>query len=77
MENEDRRVRKTREVLKKSLISLMKEKNINSITVKELCEKADINRGTFYLHYVDVVNILNELEEELFKEFQEVILSQR
>ena len=77
MENKDRRVRKTREVLKKSLISLMKEKNINSITVKELCEKADINRGTFYLHYVDVVNILNELEEELFKEFQEVILSHK
>lgn len=75
MVNKDRRVRKTKEVLKKSLISLMKEKSINSITVKELCEKADINRGTFYLHYKDVFYMLDEIEKELFKEFQDMILS--
>lgn len=75
MVNKDRRVRKTQEVLKKSLIKLMKDKSINSITVKELCEKADINRGTFYLHYKDVFHMLEEIEKELFKEFQEMILS--
>lgn len=75
MVNKDRRVRKTKKVLKKSLISLMKEKSINSITVKELCEKADINRGTFYLHYTDVFYMLDEIEKELFEEFQEMILS--
>ncbi len=75
MVNNDRRVRKTKEVLKKSLITLMKEKNINSITVKELCEKADINRGTFYLHYKDVFHMLEEIEKELYQEFQDKILS--
>lgn len=75
MVNKDRRVRKTKKVLRKSLISLMKEKSINSITVKELCEKADINRGTFYLHYTDVFYMLDEIEKELFEEFQEMILS--
>lgn len=75
MVNKDRRVRKTKEVLKKSLISLMKEKSINSITVKELCEKADINRGTFYLHYTDVFYMLDQIEKELFEQFQEMILS--
>lgn len=75
MVNKDRRVRKTKEVLKKSLISLMKEKSINSITVKELCEKADINRGTFYLHYTDVFYMLDQIEKELFQQFQEMILS--
>lgn len=75
MSNKDRRVRKTKDVLKKSLISLMKEKSINFITVKELCEKADINRGTFYLHYKDVFYMLDEIEKELFEEFQEMILS--
>ena len=75
MVNSDRRVRKTREVLRKNLINLMKVKNINSITVKELCEKADINRGTFYLHYKDVFHMLEEIEKELFEEFQDVILS--
>lgn len=75
MANNDRRVRKTKEVLKKSLITLMKDKSINSITVKELCEKADINRGTFYLHYKDVFHMLEEIEKELYQEFQDKILS--
>ncbi len=75
MVNNDRRIRKTRDVLKKSLITLMKDKNINSITVKELCEEADINRGTFYLHYKDVFHMLSEIEKDLFEEFQNMILS--
>ena len=75
MVNKDRRIRKTKDVLKKSLISLMGEKSINSITVKELCEKADINRGTFYLHYKDVFHMLEEIEKELYEEFQDMILS--
>ena len=75
MVNKDRRIRKTKDVLKKSLITLMGEKSINSITVKELCEKADINRGTFYLHYKDVFHMLEEIEKELYEEFQDMILS--
>ena len=75
MVNKDRRIRKTKDVLKKSLIALMGEKSINSITVKELCEKADINRGTFYLHYKDVFHMLEEIEKELYEEFQDMILS--
>ena len=75
MVNSDRRVRKTKTVLRKNLITLMKEKNITSITVKELCERADINRGTFYLHYKDVFHMLEEIERELFEEFQEMLLS--
>lgn len=71
----DRRVRKTKALLKDNLISLMSIKNINSITVKELCEKADINRGTFYLHYNDVFHMLQEIEKELLKEFQDMITS--
>ena len=54
MGTQDRRIRKTRAVLKSSLLSLMKEKSVKHITVKELCDKADINRGTFYLHYTDI-----------------------
>lgn len=77
MSNIDRRVRKTKAVLRENLIALMKDKNINSITVKELCEKSDINRGTFYLHYNDVFHMLEEIEKELFNEFQELILSHK
>ncbi len=46
----DRRVRRTKRLLLESLTSLMKEKPIKDISVKELTDLADINRGTFYLH---------------------------
>lgn len=54
MEKTDRRVRRTRTLLTRGLIQLMKEKDIKEISVKELSDLADINRGTFYLHYTDI-----------------------
>ena len=58
----DRRVRKTRRQLKECLTHLLKEKKIQDITVRELAEMADINRGTFYLHYKDVFDLLEKTE---------------
>ena len=46
----DRRIRKTRRVIRQCLTELLKTKRIQDITVREISEKADINRGTFYLH---------------------------
>lgn len=56
----DRRKRYTRKVLKESLISLLKDKPISSVTVKEICELADINRSTFYTHYNDQFDLLEK-----------------
>ena len=56
----DRRVRKTRESLITALITLLEKKNINEISVRELSELADINRGTFYLHYKDPYDMLKK-----------------
>lgn len=64
-EKTDRRVMRTRHLLLRSLTSLMKEKSIKDITVKELCEKSNINRGTFYLHYKDIYDMLEKNEQEL------------
>ena len=61
MGTQDRGIRKTRAVLKNALLSLMKEKSVKHITVKELCDRADINRGTFYLHYADVFDMLEKI----------------
>ena len=61
----DRRIRKTRKQLKDCLISLLKTKRIQDITVRELTEMADLNRGTFYLHYKDVFDLLEQTETEL------------
>ena len=51
MEKKDARKRYTQMVLKQSLLKLLKEKPVNKITVKEVCELAQLNRATFYAHY--------------------------
>ena len=61
----DRRVRKTKKQLRQALMLLMTEKPSRSISVRELAERADINRGTFYIHYKDVGDLLQRLEDEM------------
>ena len=46
-------------------MQLMSEKNVKDISVRELAAIADINRGTFYIHYKDVYDLLSQLEEEM------------
>ncbi|MGI6469353.1 MAG: TetR/AcrR family transcriptional regulator [Syntrophomonadaceae bacterium] len=67
----DRRVRKTKRILKDSLATLLLEKNLNNITVQELVNLADINRGTFYLHYRDLHDMLTQIEAEMLQEMEE------
>ncbi len=73
MTDKDRRIRKTRQVLRQSFASLLAEKPLEDITVKELTERADINRGTFYCHYKDIYDLKDQIERELFDEFVAVI----
>lgn len=61
----DRRVQYTKKVLKESLAELLAEKPIDKITVKEICHKADINRGTFYSHYTDQFDLYNNVVDEI------------
>lgn len=72
---DDRRVRKTKAALKKALTTLLLEKSINSISVKELTDMADINRGTFYLHYKDVYDLLGQSEDELMERLKTMVNS--
>ena len=69
----DRRVRKTRRILRECLTRLLKEKKIQDITVRELADMADINRGTFYLHYKDVFDLLEQIEKELTEELEDIL----
>ncbi|WP_413375930.1 TetR/AcrR family transcriptional regulator [Alkalihalobacillus sp. 1P02AB] len=64
----DRRKQYTRMVLKDSLMKLLLEKPITKVTIKELCERADINRSTFYSHYKDQYELLYKIEEEIIEE---------
>lgn len=60
---DNQRARLTRLLLKQAYLELMREK-AGRITVKELCERAEVNRSTFYLHYNEPNDILIELEDE-------------
>lgn len=72
---QDRRTKYTRMVLQDSLIELMKEKPIAKITIKELCEKADINRTTFYAHYTDQYDLLQKIGEETLSWLKETAVA--
>jgi len=69
----DRRVRKTRMQLRSGLTQLMREKPIKDITVRELAQLVDINRCTFYLHYRDIYDMVEQVEREVFEEFEALI----
>lgn len=70
---EDRRARRTRRLLKESLLELMREKCFSDISIRDVTDRADINRTTFYLHYADTTQLLQSMVEELLEEAQELI----
>lgn len=63
----DRRVRYTKKVIQDSIVRLLSEKEISRITVKEICEGADVNRATFYAHYADAYDLMTKIQEELLE----------
>ena len=69
---QDRRVRKTRKLLRQSLFQLMEHKRVQDITVREITELSDLNRGTFYIHYKDVFDMMEQIEQELVEDFNRV-----
>ena len=59
-DNYDQRVRITKIMIRDAYIKLLAEKDIQHITVRELCETAHINRGTFYSHYIDIYDLTSK-----------------
>ena len=72
MKNIDARVRYTRMIIEQCFLELLKEKPVSKITVTELCDRAMINRATFYKHYESVPQLLEKLEEALFDQILEM-----
>ncbi len=62
---EDRRAAKTKRAIRIAFLELLKQKSINRISVVEISKLADLGRGTFYLHYKDVYDLMEQLENEL------------
>ena len=71
----DRRVVHTRLAIRDALVALIQEKGFDALTVRNLVERANINRGTFYLHYKDKYDLLEQTEIEILQEIQHLFLS--
>lgn len=61
----DRRVRKTRKQLRDTLVSLVLARGWDAVSVKDVCDGADIGRSTFYVHFVDKEDLLFSAFEDL------------
>lgn len=63
----DLRIEKTRRAIKHAFLKLLSVKNPEQITVKELCQTAQISKGTFYLHYHDLFDLCDQLQREAIR----------
>ncbi len=76
-EKTDRRVRLTILLLQGALIESMQNNHISKISVKMLCEKADINRSTFYAHFQDQYDLLEYTYKEVMENIEKHLEKQR
>lgn len=73
IKKEDRRIRITKTAIRESLIELLEQYPISKISVKMLCETADINRSTFYAYYDNQYDLLNQIQQEVAVGIEQVI----
>jgi len=71
MPKTDRRVLKTQQAIKKALLDLMREKNFDNITIQDISGRANVNRSTVYLYYLDKYDLLDKMIEEHINELKE------
>lgn len=71
----DARVRYTTMRIKEAFLSCLAQKPVSRITVKEICDMAQINRATFYKHYEDIFDLLRKLEDESIEGMRKSILA--
>ena len=70
---EYRSAKRSRALIRQAYTDLLKEKDLNKITVTDIVKKADINRGTFYAHYPDVRGVTEEIEDEFIEEMLNIL----
>lgn len=71
-----KKIKLTKLLFKEALVDLLKDNNISQISIKKLCEKAELNRSTFYAHYIDIYDLLEEVEDDVIEEMPIISYSQ-
>ncbi len=71
--NNDKRVIRTKKAIRTALFKLMESKDLASITISELTTLANVNRRTFYTHYSNITDILDETESEIVDSVTSII----
>lgn len=66
----NKRSKITRYALKTALINLLKTKHISEVTVTDICKEASINRSTFYSHFENQMDVLKEIENDIYEQFK-------
>lgn len=69
----DRRVLKTKKAIHNAFAQLLSEKNLSDITIKDIADRADINRKTFYNYYSGVYQVVDEIENEIVSLFESTL----
>lgn len=67
----DHRIEKTKQSICNAFIELRSRKSLERITVKELCELAQINKSTFYFHYVDIYDLSEQIESNIVSDIMQ------
>ncbi|MFE4709180.1 TetR/AcrR family transcriptional regulator C-terminal domain-containing protein [Peribacillus simplex] len=69
----NRRTLYSKKVIIEAFLLLLQEKDLNKITVTDICKEADINRGTFYSYYNDPFDLMRSIEEEMIQKMMSTI----
>jgi AcrR family transcriptional regulator len=75
MSKVDRRIAKSQIAIKNAVTELMSEKSFDDITIQDIADRADVNRGTIYLHYTDKYDLLDKMVEEHIDNLRELCQS--
>src|SRR3954449_10688198 len=62
----DRRAQRTRQVIQNAFREVVQEKGFTATSIREIAERADINRGTFYLHFADKYTLTTAVVRDVF-----------
>lgn len=68
----NRRRKESQEKIEKIFVELIQEKNLNEISVTDICKKANVNRSTFYANYLDIYDLANKIKEKLEQDVNEL-----